>query len=140
MIVPAAIHMSGPASFAVDSFPNSVITADFNRDGKMDLALAASKSNIDTGYVSVLINCSITGFVPIADQHEQFRIYPNPAYGHFTISSSDKIDKIRIADMPGKTIYQQTLNEKTISLELDKPGIYFIQLHTICVRRAEAEV
>ncbi|MEO8151255.1 MAG: T9SS type A sorting domain-containing protein [Bacteroidia bacterium] len=122
-----------PVVFAVDSFPVSVISSDFNSDGKMDLALAASKSNIDTGEVSVLINCNTTGFDQLSDNKEQVIVYPNPALNsrEIKIISANNINEIKITDISGRIVYRAMLSRssgKHISFQLDKAGIYFITL------------
>ena len=53
---------TAPTNFAVGSTQTSVVAADFNGDGKPDLA--ATKFN--TGNVAVLLNTTVTNQAPVA--------------------------------------------------------------------------
>lgn len=56
-------------------------------------------------------------------------IYPNPTNSSITIGTKngDNITKIIISDTAGKTLYSQTLNSNTISIEKLPKGIYFLE-------------
>ena len=121
-----------PVSFPVDSFPVSVISADFNQDGKMDLASATSKSNIDTGRVSVLLNCNLTGINGITINNKQALLYPNPGNGIFSVKAETEISKIEIINTLGEIIYSAQINSGKREIDLSKQakGIYFYQLQS----------
>ena len=55
-------------------------------------------------------------------------IYPNPNNGQFNIAGSENIDEIKISNLMEQTIYQTKPNENNISLQLDKEGVYCIQI------------
>ena len=57
------------------------------------------------------------------------KIFPNPANSSITVSTINNIDitKIQIFDITGKTIYHQSLNSNTISIEKLSKGIYLLQ-------------
>ena len=55
-------------------------------------------------------------------------IFPNPSNGQINVTSSSNIDKIIITDILGQIIFQTKLNDRNISLQLDRTGIYFITL------------
>ena len=57
-------------------------------------------------------------------------IYPNPGNGQITLTSSGIIDEIKISNLAGQIIYHKRSNEKNISLQLDQPGVFFIQITT----------
>ena len=59
-------------------------------------------------------------------------IYPNPANGKFEISSSQfPLKEIEIYNLYGEKIYQQTVNRKQETVNLNEAsGIYFLKLTT----------
>lgn len=57
---------------------------------------------------------------------DSFIIFPNPSSGRITISSAEQFEKIIITDLFGQIIFQEKSNNKSISLNLEKTGIYFI--------------
>ena len=60
--------------------------------------------------------------------NNQVSIFPNPSDGQIKIESSIRIEGIKITDPFGQITYQTQANEKNISLQLDKSGIFFITL------------
>lgn len=60
--------------------------------------------------------------------NNQISFFPNPTSGQVKIISSGNIDEIKITDLLGQVIYQKRPNEKSLSLQLDNQGIYFITL------------
>ena len=121
-------------TFAVDSFPNSIISEDFNADGKTDLALGTVFTNNDTGIVDVLLSCIATGTVPVQAEPASLTIYPNPARGKFHINTSsiqEPATAIAIYNTYGEKVFEK-LNPLETVYEIDvdrKPaGVYFINL------------
>lgn len=53
-------------------------------------------------------------------------IYPNPTKNQFNFTSSQIIDEIEIKDILGRAFYHADPNNKSISLIIDKDGIYFV--------------
>lgn len=51
-------------------------------------------------------------------------IYPNPAEDHLNITSSEKIQSVRIIDLFGSTIGKKSRDLKTISVENIPAGVY----------------
>jgi hypothetical protein len=126
-----------PATFAVDSFPNSIVSADFNKDTKMDLAVATNKSNIDTGKVAVLLNCNTTGMNQFAIRNRQAILYPNPGHGIFYVNAESGISQIEITNMLGEIIYTSQIiitaidiEKAAIDLSKQAKGIYCYRLQS----------
>ncbi len=55
-------------------------------------------------------------------------IYPNPSSGQINITSSKNIDEIKITNLLGQIIYQTKTNEKSLSVQMNRTGIYFVTL------------
>jgi hypothetical protein len=62
----------------------------------------------------------------------QLNIFPNPARSFFTVQSSERISRMVISDITGRTISTMTLDafETRIDLSGFKNGIYLIGVHT----------
>lgn len=58
-----------------------------------------------------------------------FRVFPNPNQGQFTLSSDDEITEISLYDAQGKVIYQNLVNthSTTISTGNYVPGVYLLK-------------
>ena len=87
----------------------------FNADG------CSSLSN------SLTVNLNTTGISAIASS--SFSIYPNPSKGQFMISAEDKttvLSKIEIVDLPGRLVYQNTLDNKEVSptIQVNTQGLH----------------
>jgi hypothetical protein len=103
-----------------------VISADFNSDGKPDLATA----NHDKPEVTVLLNCTTTG---IEDSYEEnyCSAFPNPTNSSFTVSVPPAARQIRIFNSLGQEIENKFIdNQAKYAFELENSGIYFIQIAT----------
>ncbi|HWY36012.1 MAG TPA: FG-GAP-like repeat-containing protein, partial [Nitrosopumilaceae archaeon] len=99
---------SAPISFTVGDRPSWIVSADFNADGKADLAVS------DTA-VSVLLNCTALGIEQVAHNNEQVSIYPNPAKDKFTVETNSMESKtVHVFDMSGKLVLTQHMTNKTI--------------------------
>jgi endonuclease I len=78
------------------------------------------------------VNESSTSLSDIS-QKDGIQIFPNPAKDRLQINSSEKnINSIRIADISGKVLMQQTVSGKQIEISLKKmaEGVYFIEIQT----------
>lgn len=76
---------------------------------------------------TAIINCIIsTGIHQIAISDVQFTIYPNPSNGEMLVTCSNTIDEINISDVLGQIVYSAKPNEKNLSLQIDKAGVYFV--------------
>jgi hypothetical protein len=61
-----------------------------------------------------------------------FTLYPNPAHNTFTISFNEELKmqkaELKIYDVMGRVVYEQTLNTKYQTLNTNfSPGIYFVK-------------
>lgn len=82
-----------------------------------------------TNTVSFTQNVSpCTGLTALAGSDTQLRVYPNPSNGVFYISTA-VAGKLTVTDILGKTIFTETVNEGTHSLDLNHVpnGIYFLK-------------
>ncbi|MEY3235974.1 MAG: hypothetical protein RI883_75 [Bacteroidota bacterium] len=61
-------------------------------------------------------------------QNSSISIYPNPSSGIFTISSTQKIQKVQVLNSLGQVTFET--NQTTIDLENYSNGIYFLNIET----------
>ena len=63
---------------------------------------------------------------------ESFSIYPNPNDGIFSIKTTSDASNIKITDISGKVVYEDSINQSfgLIDLSNNKAGIYFIEVST----------
>ena len=62
------------------------------------------------------------------DLNNEISIYPNPTRGNFEITSSKIINEIKIRNETGQLIYHSKPNDTDISIDLDRSGIYFLEI------------
>jgi uncharacterized repeat protein (TIGR01451 family) len=64
--------------------------------------------------------------------HDEVLIYPNPATSAFTVSSSSKIENIKVFNLLGEEIISNNPNnnQATININQYSSGIYFVQIKT----------
>lgn len=62
----------------------------------------------------------------------ELSLYPNPVNNQLSVIASEKIQLIRIIDLSGKTVIEQTINSNKTTLTLDHltNGVYAIQVIT----------
>lgn len=70
-----------------------------------------------------------------ADDHETPRcnIFPNPTQSFLNVQSSTDINELRIIDLTGITLIQESLpgmRDATLDVSYLRPGIYFLQIKT----------
>jgi len=113
--------------------PYSIVSADLNGDGKIDLATA---NNVYGGNnVSVLINCGAAGVADF-NMDREISIYPNPTSGKFNVAISQlaylNMEKLKVYNVYGECIYQHIGTSSNCQIDLsDAPdGIYFMQMKT----------
>jgi hypothetical protein len=119
-------------SFTVGNGPNWVVSADFNGDGKADLAA------VDTA-VSVLLNCDVLGIESVINNNE-LHVYPNPSNGvmHIEFGNGNAMQNInsdiKVTNILGETILQtntqQPKTNATVDLSTQPNGVYFVTLQT----------
>lgn len=77
------------------------------------------------------ITCDTSVDVP-ENEHEEFAIFPNPAFNQVKITSQSLIQKVSIQDLSGRTVFQGNGGTSQISVDISKlpSGTYFIKLDT----------
>ncbi len=126
-----------PVNYVVDTVPDAITSADFNGDGKPDLAVLTVYSNIDTGHVAILLNCSSTGINSVSQQLQPIKIYPNPGKGIFNMEiNSNEINPahLEIFNVLGELVYSQNNLQSSISNKIDlhdlHSGIYIAKIYS----------
>ncbi|MCK9480771.1 MAG: PKD domain-containing protein [Bacteroidia bacterium] len=111
----------------------------YNKSGNYTIRLIALDQcgNSDTAFTNALIeleNEDTTGSLGISTLNTAtaVSIFPNPIIHELTIVGTSPLADIRISDMYGKVVFQQSLNQSyqsTINLSVLAPGIYWIWVH-----------
>jgi len=72
------------------------------------------------------------GIQEINNQQSQIEIFPNPTTTTFTITSSDKIESIKVYNIIGELLFTETPNntQSTINISQFSKGIYFAEIKT----------
>jgi len=121
-------------TFAVDSFPHAVETGDFNNDGYDDIAVICVRTNIDSGKVDVLLNCSATGIEEHLPKPDLFTVSPNPSQGQFTIRFNEKFAKevysVEVVNLLGETMFTTPANTGSMVIDMNHQpkGVYILQM------------
>jgi uncharacterized delta-60 repeat protein len=55
-------------------------------------------------------------------------LYPVPSSGHVTITSIEPIRQLLVRDATGRTVFIRTPNSSQAELELNTPGVYFVDI------------
>lgn len=83
----------------------------------------------------------------LASKSVEIQIWPNPAdeHIHFESNNDIRINEVRLVDITGRTVYQQTIpasarmsGERTINVSKLEPGVYLLKLYkqeTVLVKR-----
>ena len=77
-------------------------------------------------------NSGAQGFYNILGLNEnsnpQLTLYPNPSNGTLFIEGLERNETIEIVDILGKTVYQNTISEEKLELNLKlNTGFYFVK-------------
>lgn len=71
---------------------------------------------------------------PNADLNELntnvIQVSPNPFLSEISISTNKEISSLELVDLNGKTLFSTTQQQKTISTDFLKPGVYFLHIKT----------
>ena len=71
---------------------------------------------------------------PNADLNElntnAIQVSPNPFQSEITISTNKEISSLELKNLNGKTLFSTTQQQKTISTDFLKPGVYFLHIKT----------
>jgi hypothetical protein len=117
------------------SGPYGLCSADFNSDGKADLAVAGNF----VSKISVLLNCSPVGLEKDIEENS-FSFYPNPASDmlHLLTGTADEYS-IEIRDLNGRSIRKEKIRS-SITLDISglNEGVYILSLQgngTNCTKK-----
>ncbi len=106
-------------------FVRSVIAADIDNDGDMDVI--ASSQNDDK--IAWYENYTILG--DEENDIENIKIYPNPSTGKFFIkSTTGNIERISILDILGKNVFQLDRSIQQFDISNLQSGMYFLRITT----------
>src|SRR5690606_1735715 len=106
-------------------FSRSVIAADIDNDGDMDVI--ASSQNDDK--IAWYENMTIIGIEE--NQLNNLNIYPNPTKGLVYISSkTETIIGITVFDVLGKKVFQVDGNIQQVDISTLQSGMYFLRIVT----------
>lgn len=114
-------------NFNTGTEPQSIISYDFNNDGKLDVA----SNNYFTNDLSIYLNCPITSNSIIFDKDQNSRVYPNQTDSYVVLERHDffsyKIqNKIGMQILNGDGHKQIKLNVRNLL-----PAIYLYTFRTI---------
>lgn len=105
--------------------PRSVIAADLDNDGDMDVI--GSSQNDDK--IAWYENMTIIGIEE--NQTDTFKIYPNPTKGLVFISSkTENVVSVKVFDILGKNVLQQKGNIQQLDISNLQNGMYFLRIAT----------
>ncbi len=67
----------------------------------------------------------------------QINIFPNPAKNSITVTSTNGINKVQIFNLPGQEVFKGQYNNKQLTIDISHyvPGIYFIKVNDLWVKR-----
>ena len=77
-------------------------------------------------YMQYTLGAPLVGINNLNSTVNTLLVFPNPATGSFTISSTQKIDAITISNLLGETVMQTNPNTETTQLNISKAGVYFV--------------
>lgn len=92
-----------------------------------DSAVIAMQNIIDTYFPG---GCHTVSIAEENNSANTVTVYPNPSNGQFTVTLSEVNCELTITDMLGKQILKIKPTEKTIKLQLNQNGAYFITVKT----------
>ena len=118
-------NFSSALNVATGSAPQSIVSADFNNDGKFDLTTA----NWNGSNCSVLLNCTIIGINDFAEE-QKISIFPKPAQDFIFIEGLSECNYVEVMDATMKICKFQYGNHKKIDISTLEPGLYFIRIYS----------
>lgn len=127
-----------PTEGATVTCPAGTMATDINGDASMEMPVGTHNYTVNMqnyedihGTVEVedgpqTVNVEMLG---IGDAHvQEFRIYPNPNRGKFTIEVAGSYD-LEVLNAIGNVVYSaRIMEQKTVDLSNENDGIYFIRL------------
>jgi hypothetical protein len=63
-----------------------------------------------------------------APHNEILKLYPNPSDGQFKVVLATENAVLTVTDQTGRELIKKEINQKTTNIELEKPGIYILQI------------
>lgn len=105
--------------------PRSVIAADIDNDGDMDVVSSSQNDDKIAWYENMTIMGTAENEIGI------IKVYPNPTKGWVFINSNTEIiESVTIFDILGKNIFQQMGNIQQVDLSKLQSGMYFLLITT----------
>ncbi|PSG89429.1 LamG-like jellyroll fold domain-containing protein [Aurantibacter aestuarii] len=114
--------LNSPIGLAIEANDNIILTDSNDNLVKRILQFNATETN------RVPVNVDVTTLSTSSFELDNFKIYPNPTSGLFTIKT-DKALNVEVYDVTGRLILKDALQTtKTLSLEKQEAGLYLIHL------------
>jgi uncharacterized repeat protein (TIGR03803 family) len=110
---------------AIAGATNQSFTA--NTSGNYAVSITANNCRDTSACFPVLVN---TVGIPEPTNDNSFNIYPNPTSGQFTILLPTEDAGIIVTNVMGQEILKEQAKQKTITLQIDNNGVYFVYVKT----------
>ncbi len=117
---------SGLSDWIQDSYAVSSGTHTFKWEYAKDEAVS---ENDDCARVD-LIEFPPPASTDTNEHKAEFKLFPNPSNGTFTISYFEDIESVKIFDISGKLIKEKNELSKTTQLNMTQTGFYIVQIKT----------
>lgn len=110
---------------------------DFDLD-ETKIIQACSNSEVNNVYMTIFY-AGIGKFDPTpvtsassqVENNEDYRLYPNPVEGKFTIQSSEKINSVSILDMAGRTVKMYSKINGQLDISDLQNGLYMVKMKDV---------
>ena len=125
-----------PVLLAANSYTANVTCADFNADGKTDVAVTGATTNNVESTLFVFLTCnSTTGINDLGVINDELKAWPNPASTNLQVAvSSGQIAGVRMYDVLGNAISAGHVELVATSAQIDVSnltnGVYFVEVRT----------
>ena len=123
------------ATLVVDKHDQLVCAGTFAGEVDFDPGQDSTKQEGDGGetlYISKYEKCAIIQDVPVNDQNQIVRVFPNPCTDKLIVSSSRQVSKAMLFDFQGRTVRALTVvpsQKFVIGVDALPRGVYLLRLN-----------